>query len=264
MVTDRVRLIHSQAVPVPVTEAAAMPPIWKESLWPMDWLALRLSPVYFGHGVPHGDGSAVVLVPGFMAADAFLFEMHGWLRRIGYRPYMSGIGLHAECPGRSTDRLIETVERAQAETGRRVRIVGHSLGGIIGRRVCLERPELISQLVYLGSPLQALHAHPVVTAAVALVRLALTTLAADPPDCLSERCNCGFLRGLLQPLSKSIHHAAIFTRSDGIVDWRDALETDARLNYEVKGTHTGLVCNAGAYRALAELLAGEGELARAA
>ena len=47
-------------------------PIWRESFIGVDWLALRYSPVYYGLGVPRGDGSAVVLVPGFLANDFLL------------------------------------------------------------------------------------------------------------------------------------------------------------------------------------------------
>jgi hypothetical protein len=62
----------------------------------MDWLSLRASAVYRGNGVPHGDGSAVVLVPGFLGSDQYLGDMFSWLRRIGYQPYMSGMGRNAE------------------------------------------------------------------------------------------------------------------------------------------------------------------------
>jgi len=260
----RVRLIHSQSAPVSQAAAATMPSIWKESLWPMDWLALRLSPVYNGSAVPRGDGSPVVLVPGFLGTDAYLCELHSWLGRIGYRPYLSGIGINAQCPGRLTERLLSTVERAHAETGMPVRIVGHSLGGIVGRRAALERPDIISQLIYLGSPVQGVHANPAIAAMVSLLRLALTTLAVDAPDCLSERCNCGFLRSVLQPLPDSVQHAAIYTRADAVVDWHDAQELDPRLNHEVGGTHIGLVYNPRAYRELADLLAEESRLERAA
>ena len=154
-------------------------------------------------------------------------ELHGWLSRIGYRPYLSGIGLNAECPDKVTKRLIDTIDRAYEETGRPVRIVGHSLGGLIARRACLERPKIVSQLIYLGSPLQGVNAHPAVTATAALIRLALSTVAVERPDCMAERCGCDFVQSMSRPLSPAIRRAAIYTESDGVVDWRDALETDA-------------------------------------
>jgi len=251
---------HATLVHLPATTAApametAMPPIWKETLWPLEWLALRLSSVYFGLGIPRGDGSPVVLVPGFMGTDAYLLELYLWLKRTGYSPYMSGIGINAECPARLTDRLVRTAERARAETGRPLRIIGHSLGGIIGRRACVQRPDLFSQLVCLGSPVQGVHPHPAINAAVSLLRLAARALAFDPADCLSGRCACDFLSRVIEPLPASVSRAAIYTRNDGLVDWHDSLEADSNLNYEVGGTHIGLVYNPQAYRAVAVLLA---------
>ncbi|MGH9802568.1 MAG: hypothetical protein ACRD82_19560, partial [Blastocatellia bacterium] len=72
-------------------------PIWNEAMLGLDWLALRTSPVFYGFGVPRGNGSAVIVVPGFLGTDYYLWEMNLWLRRIGYKAYMSGIGWNADC-----------------------------------------------------------------------------------------------------------------------------------------------------------------------
>lgn len=233
-----------------------LPPIWKEGLWALDWLALRFSPVYYGVGVPRGDGSAVVLVPGFLGTDLYLGELYLWLRRIGYRSYMSHIGVNAECPGTLTGRLLKTVRRAYAETGKPVRIIGHSLGGLIARRVCLEHPEIAGQLVYLGSPVQGMVAHPAVVASATLLHTTLKLTTATHGDCLTENCACGFVKDIGRVLHSSVDHAAIYTEADGVVDWHASREADPRLNYEVGGTHIGLVYNPRAYDVLARLLSG--------
>ena len=247
------RLIDRASAAAP-GQNVSIPPIWKESLWPVDWMALRLSPIYYGLGVPRGDGSPVVLVPGFMGTDGYLYELYLWLGRIGYRPYMSGIGFNAECPGHLTRRLLRTIERAVGDCGKPARVVGHSLGGIIGRRVCLDRPDLISQLVYMGSPVQAVHAHPAVVAAAVAFQTAVSMVKTQQRHCMTDRCACGFSRDVTRPLHPDLHHSAIYTRADGVVDWHDAQELDPALNHEVGGTHIGLVYNSRAYRVLAELL----------
>lgn len=66
--------------------------IWKEALFAADLLLLHSSPIYYGLGVPRGDGSAVVLVPGFLGTDTYLKQLHAWLGRIGYRPYFRESG----------------------------------------------------------------------------------------------------------------------------------------------------------------------------
>ena len=71
---------------------------WHEWMVGVELAFLRLSPLYWGHGVPHGDGSAVVLVPGFLGTDLYLTQFRNWLRRIGYEPFYSGIHMNADCP----------------------------------------------------------------------------------------------------------------------------------------------------------------------
>lgn len=236
------------------TTAPGLPPLWHESLWPLDWLELRLSAVYRGIGVPAGDGSAVVLVPGFMSTDVWLVELYGWLRRLGYRPYMSRIGFNAECPDRLARRLVGTIEMASAESGGPVRIIGHSLGGLIGRSALVRRPDLVSQLVYLGSPVRAVGVHPALLATAALVRLAVQPWATGD-RCLTESCSCLFGKAMSDPLPEHVQQAAIFSQEDGVVDWHDSVEADPRLNHEVGGTHVGLVFNPRAYAVLGRLLA---------
>jgi pimeloyl-ACP methyl ester carboxylesterase len=189
-----------------------------------------------------------------MSGDAVMYEMYAWLGRIGYRPYLSGIALNAGCPGATARKLVKVVERAHDETGERVKIVGHSLGGLLGRRVTLLRPDMVSQLVYLGSPIRAMHAHPMVTAAAA-VAVGLRALMRSGDRCLTSACGCGLIEDTRRSLPPGVDHAAIYTRGDGVVDWHDSRERDPRRNFEVGGTHVGLVYNPRAYRVLGELLA---------
>src|SRR3990172_6104763 len=102
-------------------QAATTLPLWREAFLGIDWIALRMSPVYRGVGIPRGDDSPVIVIPGFLGSDQYLGDMHSWLRRIGYRPYVSGIGRNSECPEVLTMRLHETLDRAYSETGARVR-----------------------------------------------------------------------------------------------------------------------------------------------
>lgn len=235
-----------------VQVAASIPPIWREPFAVLEWASLRVSPVYYGHGVPRGDGGPVVVVPGFLCSDAIMAEMHAWLGRIGYRPYLSGVGVNATCPAVTSRKLMQTVRRASEETGRRVRIVGHSLGGMLGRRVAMQRPELVSQLVYLGTPIQAVHAHPAIVAAADILGEARSIVKGQ--RCLAG-CGCNVANDAGATMPAGVDHAAIYTRSDGVLDWRDARETDPERNFEVRGTHLGLVCNQQAFRVLGSLLA---------
>src|SRR5262245_48673041 len=92
--------------------SAIAPSLLSELLCGLDWLALRCSPVYGGRGLQHGRGAPVVVVPGFLVDDSALVELHDWLGRVGYRPYYSGIGLHARCGDQLIGRLTAVIERA--------------------------------------------------------------------------------------------------------------------------------------------------------
>lgn len=237
-------------------DRSGRPFIWREALWGLDWLSLRLSPVYLGLGVPRGDGSPVVLVPGFLTTDAYLVEMYFWLRRIGYEPYLSGIGVNADCIQALSQRLLKTVENIHLKTQRSVRLVGHSLGGLLARRVALERPDIVEQIISLGAPLQSLEAHPALMATARLVvdRADHARSEDEAAAVPAHDCECGADHCIPTP-PPSVRRAALYSRNDGVIDWRNCLEPDPSLNYEVGGTHIGLVFNPRAYRAIADLLA---------
>lgn len=211
-----------------------------ELLCGFDWLALRASSVYRGEGVTRGEGQPVVLVPGFLADDTSLLELHGWLGRMGYRPYMSGIGRHAACGTVLLPRLLATVRRAHAAGGGRpVTIIGHSLGGVLARRAAQAEPGLIGTVVTLGSPVNGLHVHPLMAAIADALR------GSCAGECVAEA---------QQRLPGHIRQFCVYTTSDGVVDWRDCLRGDADANIRVTGTHSGLVCNAEVCEAIAALL----------
>jgi pimeloyl-ACP methyl ester carboxylesterase len=239
---------------MPVAGAAV--PLPHELLWGFDWLALRASRVYRGEGVRRGHGEPVIAVPGFLGSYGGLHELTDWLSRIGYAVIDPGFERNIECP----DALLELLERrivgAHEDHGQRVRLVGHSLGGSLARAAAVRMPEHIEQVITLGSPLREMRDHPLVAE---LARL-LAALAPSPHRAHSGHehgptCSCEMADALGQPLSPSVRRTAIFSRHDGVVDWRTSMEGDASVDVEVAGTHVGLVVNVGAYEAIARVLA---------
>lgn len=248
----------SAARAIPKRLEPASVPLWRETLFGIDWLALRLSPVYYGVGVPHGDGAPVVVIPGFLGSDNYLIEMYNWLRRIGYRPYYSRIGRNAECPDVLRDRLFETVDFAHGETGRKVHLIGHSLGGLLARSVAARRPEQVAQVICLAAPFRDIRVHPMVLAATGFVRGRIKRRNRSEvarQECYTGDCSCDFVEALQSDLSESVKRAAIYTMTDGVVDWRSCVEEDDGLNTKVNGTHAGLAFNSQVYRRVAKLLA---------
>src|SRR3954454_19336918 len=117
----------------------------QELRWQAELARLLVDPVYRGEGVPRGDGGPVLLIPGFLAGDNSLTILAGWLRRIGHRPYASGIRFNVDCSNRALLALEARLERAAEESGRSVAVLGHSRGGHFAKVLARRRPELVSR-----------------------------------------------------------------------------------------------------------------------
>ena len=74
--TAKAKVRKTAAPPGPKTQFS---PFWTEALFGAEILILHATPVYYGLGVPRGDGSAVVIIPGFLGTDVYLTELHAWL-----------------------------------------------------------------------------------------------------------------------------------------------------------------------------------------
>src|SRR5664279_3007294 len=155
----RTRAASEPSVVRKPTEAVPLP-IWQEMLVGIEMVYLRLSPVYWGFGIPPGDGSAVVVIPGFLLTDLYLTEFRSWVNRIGYKGYSSGIGVNAECPNLLIQqKLTETIQKAYKETGRKIHLVGHSLGGVIARAVASQMPDRVASVTTLAAPFRGVAVH---------------------------------------------------------------------------------------------------------
>lgn len=229
-----------------------------EIRWQAEAARLSIDPLFYGFGVPHGDGRPVVLVPGFLAADASLSTMGGWLWRLGYRAYGSGIRLaNVDCSDRALDRIERRVERIAERAGHKVSLVGHSRGGLFAKALTNRRPDLIHSTVSMGAALDQPYDISVPTKAmVAATRRVLVTTSSKAREngCLTRRCSCPFTRDFQSTFPPSVPLTSIYSRGDGVVWWPSCIVPYAS-NVEVSGSHVGLAFNRKAYRAVAQALA---------
>jgi hypothetical protein len=215
-------------------------PLWREAFAGADWVRLHFSPVYVGVGVARGNGEPVVLVPGFTARDESMLELKVWLERMGYRAYYSGVGRNVGCPKELAEIVCDSAGKAYAETGMKVTLVGHSLGGCLARAVAISCPDKIAHVISMGSPVNGASVHPFVLAAGEML---------GHGDC-DETCYLP----MQAELPRGVSETCIYTRTDGVVDWHTCATRGSR-KIEVTGTHVGLIWNPEVYREIGRLLA---------
>jgi pimeloyl-ACP methyl ester carboxylesterase len=192
--------------------------------------------------VPEAGQQPVVLVPGFLAGDGSLAPMSRHLRRLGYRTYRSTMHANVGCTRAAADLLEQRIEAVAAKRGRKVTIVGHSLGGLIARGLAARRPDLVDGIVTLGSPILAPGAaHPILLFdLVLLTRLQRAGLGRTMgADCTSGACARQSWEQSRVPLVRGLHFTSVFSRRDGIIDWRSCLDPQAK-TVEVATSHLGM------------------------
>jgi pimeloyl-ACP methyl ester carboxylesterase len=238
-------------------QKSASRPLWRESFVGLDWIALHTAPVFYALGVPRGDGSAVVTVPGFMGTDLYLQELNYWLRRMGYRCYMSEIGRNADCIDVLVERLMQTIEKAYADTHGLVHLIGHSLGGVLTLSAASLRPDIVDSVITLGAPFRGVRSHPVVLEMSRIVRERIRKARQNTtkPACYTGYCDCSAVAALQVRCPHPIRHTAVYTKTDGIVDWRVCVNDDPATDVEVQSTHIGMVFNPWVYELIANRLA---------
>lgn len=229
----------------------------QETRWILELARLQADPVFRGRDLPRGDGSPVVVIPGFLAGDASLNLMRFWLGRLGYEAHRSGIALNVDCSDRALERLDRRVEELHARTGRPVALIGHSRGGHFAKALAARRPERVAGVISMASGLDTPFDISIPTrAAVSAVRWVheRTTDRVQARGCFTERCRCDFARDFAAPFPPEVPITSIYSRGDGVV-WWEACVVPYATNVEVASSHVGMAFNAEAYRAVAEALA---------
>jgi len=217
--------------------------------------SLMRDPIAYGRDLPAGDGRPVLLVPGFTAGDWSLAPMAQWLRRIGYRPYLSGIDFNVGCPRQKIERLEWRVEKIARETNDRVTIIGHSLGGLLARATAATKSDQVRHVIGLGSPIRngSAGVHDRVRPTLEAIQSFFQTFTRNPENCGTPECACGFASAGYLPMPRGTRFSAIYTRSDEVVQWESCID-ERGTSHEVSGLHGSLIVNREVYRIIGTLL----------
>jgi pimeloyl-ACP methyl ester carboxylesterase len=204
--------------------------------------SLLLSPLLMR--APKGDGHPVLTLPGFLASDLSMAPMRRYLKELGYDAHAWNMGRNIGGISRMRTALRERIAGIHESSGRKVSLVGWSLGGVYARDLALQAPQLVRYVVTLGSPF----ANDVRATNATRLYEALSGEAVDHDPELREA-----ISGDLP-----VPTTSIYSRADGVVNWRTCLlrpSTTAE-NIEVYlASHVGLGVNPAALWAVADRLA---------
>ncbi|TMC52848.1 MAG: hypothetical protein E6J20_10225 [Chloroflexi bacterium] len=224
-----------------------IPPIWLEGRIYLEFLRLIRDPVFRGEDIPPGLHKPVLLIPGFLAGDWTLRTAHDWLRRIGYKPRLAGVAFNVTFSEVMLRPLIDALLAMHRKSGARVSLVGHSRGGVLAKVLSHRKPDLVEQVITLGSPLSdPFDVHPLTMAGVHAAHL-YNVVRYRHPASVEMR----FMRDL--GAEPRVPTTSIYSRSDGVVNWKACLRPDINA-IEVNGSHVGLALNPEVYRILGHLL----------
>jgi hypothetical protein len=209
--------------------------------------SLMLSPLLLQ--ARRGDGHPVLTLPGFLASDLSMAPMRRYLKELGYDPHAWNMGRNFGGVYGKRKALRTLLSRIYEQSGRKVSIVGWSLGGVYARDLALQAPDLVRSVITLGSPFASdIRA----TNATRLYELLSGEGVDDIP---------GLREAIAGDLPVPV--TSIYSRTDGIVNWRTSLVRPSATaeNIEVHlASHIGLGVNPAALWAVADRLAqGEGE-----
>ena len=110
------------------------------------WPLLRLA--------PKGDGHPVLVLPGLFASDASTRLLRAYLRERGYDTHGWGLGRNLGPRRGVATAMLQRLDQLHERSGRRVSLVGWSLGGAYARRLAAARPDAMRNTIMLGSPLE--------------------------------------------------------------------------------------------------------------
>jgi pimeloyl-ACP methyl ester carboxylesterase len=192
---------------------------------------------------PRGDGHSVLVLPGLVASDVSTKLLRDFLTRRGYDVHGWGLGRNYGPRAGVEAAMLATIDRLHAQSGRKLSLIGQSLGGAYARLLAAQRPDAVRGVITLGSPVGG---HPRASNAWRVYEFTSGKSSVDPRR----------WRQVTQALQ--VPTTSIYSRSDGVVAWQTSVEAAGRPqteNIEVVSSHIGMAVHPAVLFAVAERLA---------
>ncbi len=206
-------------------------------------LSLGLSRRVLERLAPEGDGHPIMVLPGFFGSDAYNTALRRFLARRGYAVHGWGQGVNLGPRDGVLEELRSRFLDLADRYGEPLSLVGHSLGGIFARELAREHPDRVRHVISLGSPF----GEGRMTGSVP----ARLFSALNPPQEIP-------VEEELLSTPPPVPTTAIYSRGDGIVNWRTTLQAEGHAQTQsirVRGSHCGMTLNPAIWYLVAECLA---------
>jgi pimeloyl-ACP methyl ester carboxylesterase len=192
---------------------------------------------------PKGDGHPVLVLPGLLASDASTKPLRSFLNGQGYVASGWKLGRNLGLREGIRDGLIDLLRDLNETNGRKVSLVGWSLGGLYARQLAKIFPDRVRSVITLGSPFAS---SPKSTNAWRIYEMTSGRSAGENDPQFG-----GELAG-----PPPVPTTAIFSRTDGVCAWRGCMDaTSAQSeNIEIESSHCGMGHHPAAIYAIADRL----------
>src|SRR5688572_18593923 len=188
---------------------------------------------------PRGDGHSVLVLPGLIASDVSTRLLRDFLARRGYDVHGWGLGRNYGPRSGVEEAMLATLNRLHARSGRKVSLIGQSLGGAYARMLAAQRPDAVRSVITLGSPVRG---DPRASNAWRIYEF---TSGKSPFDAHRRQ---------QVTQTPEVPTTAIYSRSDGVVAWQNSVEPSGphTESIEVVSSHVGMAVHAAVLYAVAD------------
>jgi pimeloyl-ACP methyl ester carboxylesterase len=202
-----------------------------------EYTALQLSWPTLKGKLPEGDGHPVLFFPGFLTGDSFTTVLRNCAEDKGYNTYGWDNGINMGFDEATAEHLKSRLKQVFDETGQKVTLVGHSLGGIYARELAREFPDMVRGVITMGTPFGMMDDPAAAT--------------SDQLSRLYDFFNPGNGKLKFEDIRERmltpppVPTTSLYSKEDGIVDWKGALNPAGKEaeNIEVHGSHLGMAFN---------------------
>ncbi len=194
-----------------------------------------------------GDGKPVLLIPGFTSSDNATYFVRRYLQRLGYDVYGWQLGTNNGLSAENFEALERRLAAIYQDTGRRVSLVGWSLGGFYARALANKHSPMVAKLITVGTTFSM----PTPRGVNRVINRLYGHL--NPYQQMDEF----FIGSDLWEYTPAVPSTSIYSKGDGVNNWQYCLDSEGGLseNVRVWGSYSGMTVNPLVYHVLADRLA---------